>query len=262
MKKSGGRLIQAKLAFSNKITNILEKYGDMKIKSIRIGRRPINSLVEKAFNIISLGKWSKLRDKYYYDKLFHLFLIITLEDGTVISFEKNSIVTMTVNDERCGMKDVDCMNLDYMPDSLTLNQLAKKPLERIGKERYFIYDPFSQNCQAFISLLLNTFGLLTPKVKEFVYQDISEIVKRLPWYVKWVGKTVTDIDATISKVTGAGKKCGCANCVLRGGCNSCDRCPLKEKLPTIVEEDEPDQDQTQKDLEELTHFVADMLKII
>ena len=257
--KSGGRLIQAKLAFSNKIINILEKYGDMKIKSIRIGRRPINSLVEKAFNIISLGKWSQLREQYYYDKLFHLFLIITLENGTVISFEKNSIVTMTVNDERCSMKDVDCMNLDYMPDSITLNQLARKPLERVGKEKYFNYDPFSQNCQAFISLLLNTFGLLTPKVKEFVYQDISEIVEKLPFYVKYIAKAVTDIDATISKVTGAGKKnCGCHKCVLAGGCASCDKCPLK--LPTIIEEEEPDQ--TQKDLETLTHFVTDMLKII
>ena len=98
MKKSGGKLIEAKLDFSNKIKKILNKYGERKIRAIRIGRRPINNKVEKAFNIISLGKWSKLRDQYYYDKLFHLFLIITLEDGSVISLEKNSIVTMTEND--------------------------------------------------------------------------------------------------------------------------------------------------------------------
>ena len=261
MKKSGGRLIGAKLDFSNKIKKILNKYGEMKIKSIRIGRRPINSLVEKAFNIISLGKWSKLKDKYYFDRLFHLFLIITLENGTVISFEKNSIVTMTENDERCSMKDVDCIDLEYPADSLTLNELAKKPLERIGKEKYFIYNAFEQNCQIFIRDVLETFNLYSKKAEDFVYQDITEIVQKLPWYVEYVATAVTDIDATVSKVTGAGqKKCGCHRCVLSGGCASCDKCPLKEKLPTIIEEPEPDQ--TQKDLEELTHFVTDMLKII
>ena len=149
MKKSGGRLIEAKLDFSNKIKKILKEYGDMKVRAIRIGRRPINNKVEKAFDIISLGKWSKLRDQYYYDKLFHLFLIITLENGKIISFEKNSIVTMTENDGRCSMKDVECIELEYPTDSITLNELAKKPLERIGKEKYFIYDPFKQNCQIY-----------------------------------------------------------------------------------------------------------------
>ena len=262
MSKSGGKLLQAKLDFSNKIKKILKEYGDMKIRSIRIGRRPINNLVEKAFNIISLGKWSKLKDKYYFDRLFHLFLIITLEDGTVISFEKNSIVTMTENDERCSMKDVECIDLEYPTDSITLDELAKKPLDRIGKEKYFIYMPFDQNCQIFLSEILKTFNLFSPKVKEFVYQDITEIVEKLPFYVKYIATAVTDIDATVSKITGAGK-CGCANCVLRGGCMTCERCPLKEKLPTIIEEsDVIAPDQTHQDLETLTHFVQDMLKII
>ena len=90
MSKSGGKLLQAKLDFSNKIKKILKEYGDMKVRAIKIGRRPINNKVEKAFDIISLGKWSKLRDQYYYDKLFHLFLIITLENGKIISFEKTA----------------------------------------------------------------------------------------------------------------------------------------------------------------------------
>ena len=118
MEKKAGRIIGAKLSFSNKIKKILKKYGNQKIRAISIGRRPINSLVEKAFDVISLGKWSKLRDQYYYDKLFHLFLIITMEDGTIISLEKNSIVTMTENDERCSMKDVECIELEYPADSI------------------------------------------------------------------------------------------------------------------------------------------------
>jgi len=226
-KKNAGKLVGAKLSFSNKIKKILKKYGNQKIRAISIGRRPINSLVERAFNIISLGKWSKLRDQYYYDKLFHLFLIITMEDGTIISLEKNSIVTMTENDERCSMKDVECIELEYPADSISLDDFIRKPLERIGKEKYFVYEPFDQNCQIFIRDVLTTFGLYSKKVDNFVYQDLTEIISGLPWYVKYVAKAVTDLDATVSKITGAGK------------------------------EPEPDK---QEDLEILTHFVQDILK--
>ena len=226
-KKTAGKLFGAKLSFSNKIKKILDKYGKQKIREIYIGRRPINSMVERAFDIISLGKWSKLRNEYYFDRLFHLFLILTMEDGTIISLEKNSIVTMTEDDERCSMKDVECIELEYPADSLTLDEFVKKPLERIGKEKYFVYRPFDQNCQIFIRDILTTFGLYSKKVDDFVYQDITDIVKRLPWYVKYVAKGVTDVDATVSKITGAGK------------------------------EPKPDK---KEDLEILTHFVQDILK--
>tara|TARA_R110001592_G_C12859261_1_gene722661 strand:- start:123 stop:575 length:453 start_codon:yes stop_codon:yes gene_type:complete len=148
-----------------------------------------------------------------------------MDDDTVISFEKNSIVTMTEDDVRCSTKDTECVKLDYPTDSITLDDLVRKPLERIGKEKYFIYDPFKQNCQIFIRAVLETFGLYNKKVDDFVYQDITDIVKELPWYVKYVAKGVTDLDATVSKVTGAGK--------------------------------EPDK---QEDLEILTNFVTEMLQ--
>ena len=195
-----------KLDFSNKIKKILKKYGDKKILAIRVGRRPISNMVEKAFNIISLGKWDKLRKKYYYDKLFHLFLIITLEDGTKLSLEKNDIVNIDVNDSRCSQKNVDCIEIEYQQNSISVTDLIKKPLNRIGKEDYFIYDPFELNCQIFIKSILETFGLFNTNVKNFVYQDIRNIIKELPFYVKWTAKALTDSSAFSKKISGAGNK--------------------------------------------------------
>ena len=57
------------MCFKKNLGFKLKEYGDEKIVAIRVGRRPISSMVEKAFNLISLGKWDKLRKKYYYDKL-------------------------------------------------------------------------------------------------------------------------------------------------------------------------------------------------
>ena len=235
--EEAGVLIGAKLDFSNKIKKLVKKYGDKKIRSIRIGRRPINNLVERAFNIISLGAWEKLRKKYYYDVLMHLFLVLTLEDGTVLSLEKNSIVTMSENDPRCSLKDVECIEIEYPADSITVNELVEKPLTRIGKEKFFIYSPFEQNCQQFISDVLETFGLLTEKAKKFIYQDITEIVERLPFYVKYVAKAVTDVDATVSKITGAAIP------------------QKKTKTKKISKNEKTNKKEESKDIQELTDFV-------
>ena len=202
----GDGIFSRKLDFSNKIKKILKEYGNENIVSIRIGRRPINKLVEKAFNIISIGKWNELRNQYYYDKLFHLFLIITLQDGTKLSLEKNDIVNMNVNDSRCSESGVDCIELEYPQNSITVNDLVKKPLDRIGKNDYFVYDPFKLNCQIFIKSVLETFGLYNSNINNFVYQDLTNIIKNLPFYVKWTGKAVTDISAFGKKISGAGVK--------------------------------------------------------
>jgi transcriptional antiterminator Rof (Rho-off) len=220
----GDGIFSRKLDFSNKIKKILNKYGDEKILSIRVGRRPINNMVEKAFNIISIGKWNELRNQYYYDKLFHLFIILTLQDGTKISFEKNDIVNMDVNDSRCSETNVECIELEYPQNSITINELVKKPLERIGKEDYFIYDPFKLNCQIFIKSILETFGLYNSNANNFIYQDISNIIKKLPFYVKWTAKKVTDISSFGKKISGAGN------------------------------------DKKNKDLKEISLFVADIFK--
>ena len=218
--------------FSQQIKRLLKKYGNQKIVGLRIGRRPINPLIEKAFNIISGGQWEKLRKQYYYDKLFHLFLIITLDDGTVISFEKNEVVTMTENDARCSMKDVECMEIEYPVGSLTLNDLVKKPLERIGQYDYFVYDGFQSNCQMFLRAILQTFNLYSSKVNNFVYQDITKIIEKLPWYVGWGSKKATDLGAKFKSIKGG--DCGCKKCI-KGGCDSCGKCSKKTKNKDLTE---------------------------
>jgi hypothetical protein len=205
-------------------------------------------MVEKAFNAITAGKWGQLRNKYYYDTLFHLFLIIKLDNGMNVAFEKNSIVTMTINDGRCSEPNVECIDVqDYPNDSLDLNELVKTPLERIGKKAYFEYDPFNANCQIFIKAILETFGLYDDKEKEFIYQDITEIVKRLPFYTRYVAKAVTDADALKSKITGAGA--GEPKCKMF----------VREKILRKESQPPDEEDLKSKDLKQLTEFMLDVI---
>ena len=294
----GQGIFSPKFDFTNKMKSVLDKYGDKKIVSINIARRPIANLIEKAFNVISLGKWEKLRKEYYYDKLFHLSLQLTLEDGKILALEKFDVVSLSV-DKRCDLSNVDCMNVAYPKNKggqlvceddeyssgdkcykkqkrsikfdrkkydlmnnpinpkkiekkiekdtrLTVNQLVKDPLNSMTKEEYFVYDPFKKNCQLFVSKILSHFGLLNKKSKDFIYQDIGEIIKRLPFYVKWTAKAFTDVSAFSKKIRGSG--CGCESC-LKGGCDSCMKCPL---INTEINSDN-------QDLKKLSKLVIDML---
>ena len=51
-------------------------------------------MINKALNLLSLGKWKKLRNEFYTDKLFHIFLVIKLDNGEILSFEKNDVVNL------------------------------------------------------------------------------------------------------------------------------------------------------------------------
>jgi transcriptional antiterminator Rof (Rho-off) len=154
--KQGKGLFSPKLDFSNKVKSVLNKYGNEKIVAIRVARRPISKLIEKAFNIISLGQWEKLRKKYYYDDLFHLSLQLTLQDGKVLAFEKNDTVSLSI-DKRCSLTKVDCIELEYPQLSLTVNDLVKDPLQSMTKKEYFVYHHFQANCQIFVSKILESF---------------------------------------------------------------------------------------------------------
>jgi hypothetical protein len=40
---------------------------------------------------------------------------------------------------------------------------------------------------------LKSNDLLTDDEQKFIYQDISELIKELPWYTKMIGQSTTDL---------------------------------------------------------------------
>ena len=78
----------------------------------------------------------------------------------------------------------------------------------------------------------------------FIYQDITEIVKRLPFYTRYVAKAVTDADALKSKLTGAGKD--------KPKCKMFVRDRKTSQPPEEI-------DPKAKDLKQLTEFMVDVI---
>ena len=206
-----------KLDFSNKIIDILQHYGTQKIIKIELARKPISKNIERALNMFSFGKFNELKNKLPFDELFHLSLILTLQNGKEISLEKNSIVNMDVNKSFIDT-EINTLNKRIKYD---LIQFICIPLKKMGREKFFIYDPFKNNCQMFIRNVLISLNLYDNKTDGFLFQDISSLINGLPQYIKYGSRKITDLASFGHKIIGT----GCEDCKINGGsCGNCGGC--------------------------------------
>ena len=193
--------------YNNKSTRMLKKYGNLPINYAFIRRAPISRVLDKVINVISLGKWSKLKNKYSFDDMFHLQLVfnIKLENGNSknILIEKNEVIN--IDDEYNTSKDSTEIKLDVKNNNLTINDVLEKTLKSIGEDKFFKYSAFSLNCQQFIRDVVK-FGLnsLNKEVDNFIYQDISKIMEEMPDYVNKIAQGTTDFAAVLDKLIGRG----------------------------------------------------------
>ena len=188
--------------YNNSSRRTIDQYGQMPIKQLFIMRTPIQSILNTVINYISLGKWNELKQKYGFDKLFHLSLVAKLDNGKHIIMEKNEVVN--VSPEFSFGKDSETFDIPFN-GQLTISQMLETARKNVGDNLFFSYDPFKNNCQYFIRYLLEGQGLYSEGAKNFLFQDLESIYKELPEYVPKVMKGTTTIGAIVNKILGKGK---------------------------------------------------------
>lgn len=202
VKDAVSNYLQPKLDdYPNFTKKMLTQYGNDKVTKLTMYRKPIGEYLNTVINAVSLGKWNQLVKKAGYDKFFHLSLIAEVK-GEKLNIEKTDVVSISKDipeGEGTEMQDVP---LDGK--SFTLNELMAKTRDNMGDRAYFEYDGFKNNCQLFVSNLLKSQGLYGAKEKAFAYQPIQEIIDELPDYVKNFQRGVTDVSATLKRITGQG----------------------------------------------------------
>lgn len=191
---------------------VLAQYGDAQVKSILVRREPIQSMINKALNVITLGQWNKARGEMPYDSLFHLSMVATVETPmgmTVpIVVEKNEVINISTDYKSSGKMEF--VNIPVI-QPITFKEMMDRAQERAGAE-FFKYQAFTNNCQMFIDNILDANGLNTPQIKAFVLQDVDTLLKKLPSYVSPLSTIATNIAGLANVVRfGRGKK------KLRGG---------------------------------------------
>jgi hypothetical protein len=184
----GKKVIYGRQGLSPKVNRILQDMGDAVIQSATIGRSPVQSFITNIIKVVSSTP---------YEKLFHLFIILHTNKGDVL-LEKNEVINM----EKGGApKNSELIEVPSVPAGLTVQQLIDNTAKYMGND-FIPYAAGHNNCQDFQMAVLTSNNMITPKLKEFVKQDTTEIFKS-PWFRK-LANTVTDI-------------AGRANVIMQGG---------------------------------------------
>lgn len=199
------------LDYRNATKTVLGNYGQQPIASITAVRTPIMKVIDSVINVISFGQYNK----YKPDDLFHLGLIVVLQDGTKLVVEKLEKINIAKLPKGYVGKTSQVYPIDMQKKRITLFDLMNNARRRFGESRYFSYDGFKNNCQDFLMMLLNASGLETADNKAFIKQPLEQLIKKLPSYVPKVAKVVTDVANKATEVIGLGK-CNC-DCHKTGG---------------------------------------------
>ena len=198
----GKEIFKPREGFNNLSTKTLNDYGNDPIKELYIIRTPISDSLNTAINLVSLGKWSELKKKYGFDKLFHLGLVAKLDSGKEIIMEKNEVVNITPNFKNADNSEK--LNVPFN-GSLSINKILNSARTEVGDKKFFLYDSFKNNCQSFVKMLLENQGLFNSKTKDFLFQDLKDIYSELPDYVPKVMSGFTNVGAFANKILGKGQ---------------------------------------------------------
>jgi len=205
---NGGGIIDAGKAiifgikdYSPDQKKIIEKYGANAITSIKIGRSPLPSAINAILNIVTLGAFQKLLKQSPYDKLVHLFCIITLDNGVKILLEKNERINIKVVSSY-NPKNSEYVDATYIPSGLTFKELLDNGKQVLGN-KYFKYDAIKSNCQDYILNVLKGSSILNDNLQQFIKQDVETIFKTLP-ITKKIMNAVTGTGAVVDVIKKGG----------------------------------------------------------
>jgi hypothetical protein len=173
------------------VKRMLNEHGPHQILDVRVCKEVVSKNTEFLMKALSApGQWEEAKRKNGFDKFYHLFIIVKMPDG-YLHIEKNEVMRVSETPRPCP----DGLDLGAPAVPTTIGEMMEKTRQRVGDNEFFTYDPFSNNCQNFISNLLQTIGLYNQTAKSFVYQDINGLKASLPSLTRKLARGLTDVGA-------------------------------------------------------------------
>lgn len=175
------------------LENLIISEGNQIVSAIKVCRRPVTKAFEYILNLLTFGKMKKEMERLGYDNMFHLYLIVYLENGTVYSLEKNERVNVVAGEIEGG----ECEPI-YTFGGATLEQFIQKS-EDLNIENFYQYDTFSNNCQSWVLAILNANGI--SQFNSFVSQSVESLA---PEYIKKFIKGLTNVAGVSNYIMSGG----------------------------------------------------------
>jgi hypothetical protein len=171
--------------------NSLQKHQDKIITAMEICRSPIEGMAKTFANIVSLGKFDEISKEQGQDGFYHLYSILTLNDGTKLLLEKNETPVLSSSlPSKKSSTQCEPVGIDK---EITLGEFIAKTVKRMTLEIYNRYSATQYNCQNFLVNHLTANGLITPQLKEFILQDLTKLIEETPAFSKYLAEKATDI---------------------------------------------------------------------
>ena len=201
-----------------KIWEFQDEYGDWTVTSWVVCREPLSSGLTKFIDLASRGQLLKNKDRMKYDDIFHLYSNIYLRDSKTgktkeLRLEKNQRVNIfpIVPYKKGGS----CMSVPNIPSNLIFRTLINKDTDKTTWE----YSADRFNCQDFTKKRLEATGLLTEPLRNFVMQDIQELLPDAKIQIQ-IAKGVTNAASIFENIMQGGMMCNCGEkcgCEKKGG---------------------------------------------
>ena len=168
------------------VRKILE-HEDGVIQEMNVCRQPINSKIKKLLywvNTIGSHRMS-------HDELFHLFLIVRLDNGKVFVMEKNE----DINIKPFKPDELDECQPVELNQKISMAEVLLVTREKVGDRRFYLYDAFNENgggnCQTFVMDMLTSIGIdVSPELKSFILQKVDKLI---PEWSKRITSFITSL---------------------------------------------------------------------
>ena len=175
------------------INDLIKNYGTHTIIKIEVCRVAVKQLWVKLINAMSIGILKQKMKERDYDKLFHLYVIIHLDNGDRYRIEKNQRMKI-IKDPKIS-EGTKCNPVNV---KLNLAEFIIAP-EKVNMKNLYRYNAFSENCQNYVKRLLNANGIT--QFNDFILQNVKDLA---PGIVQKIARGITDV-------------AGVADYVIRGG---------------------------------------------
>ena len=147
------------------VSDFLKQNGNNKVINMVLARSTVPIAIRKLMVGLSGAK-----DRV----LYHLYLIVTMENGKRFIIEKNERINISTT----VPKAVQLLNVNGNGNEIYVKELITKTKQMMGNQKFFNYNASSNNCQVFIANVLKSNGLLNDENYAFIKQDTSDLFAR------------------------------------------------------------------------------------
>ena len=197
----GNKVVNPSQAYPLELQKLKDDIGTELITEIEVRRTPVPEVISSLMNIVSLGSFKKKLGRLPYDDLFHLFMVVKTDKGSQFLIEKNARIHATRNVP--NLPNTTTMKVANIPANLSVSDLIDNTQKQMG-DKFLPYNPVSNNCQDFITAVLQANKLATTENSAFVKQNTDSLFKSDPTLSK-ISKGLTDLGASADVLMSGGK---------------------------------------------------------